>query len=32
MFATPMLQGLPQEIQEGLAARFRPGRLGRPEE
>ena len=33
LFATPMLQGLPQNIQEGLAASVPfPPRLGRPEE
>jgi NAD(P)-dependent dehydrogenase (short-subunit alcohol dehydrogenase family) len=33
LFATPMLQGLPQNIQEGLAASVPfPARLGRPEE
>ena len=33
LFATPMLQGLPQNIQESLAASVPfPARLGRPEE
>jgi len=33
LFATPMLQGLPQNIQESLAASIPfPARLGRPEE
>ena len=33
LFATPMLQGVPQNIQEGLAVSVPfPVRLGRPEE
>ena len=33
LFATPMLRGLPQSVQEGLAATIPfPPRLGRPEE
>ena len=33
LFATPMLQGLPQNIRDGLAASVPfPNRLGRPEE